>query len=635
MYPKIIAMTICAVRFKKFWGRLIIFSTLVMSACVPKAAYDKLNYEFVENQKRLENCRIKEQRLDADLVDEEQYQAQKKGFKVYETNLESYTDLRDRLERCSKSQMESCIGEWRLNQESLYTKSVEEWKLKVRQKEAQRDTLNEVIDSLKYKWYYIDSCCRANNVDSTAGAAEKWVSVENQLPLKEKILRAFVQDSFYLKSQFNLLKLKNDTAMWRYDECIRSTEKKKVLLEEMSQSSADRSPLADFERVRQTKQEIEAILGDPYNNTNKKLYSTYRLAEKYVNSANDPRKKLLTEYKQRHQILTSIVTNRQNEHNKWALFIDALERDCPTAGKSYQAYIEDKYKPVDSIVVDSMPENFLLRAREMAQKVFKTNQAGDTIAQDTNGVIEEKSGTRSTRYNSSTSPSKSAQTGSTTGTETATSAKNPVNEAAEVRKVYVPKITADDADGDGIPNEQDECPYTKAQHLPVDSRGCSLINFDKDECGIEEDMDDEQKGPVVCDCMPCSDDDEDGVFNYEDKCPDKKGHRDNRGCPLVLTSAAIDSISYPSRSFEAGAEDLELLRENITLYRQKFKESRFKVIGLGDYSDASPMHFASKRVNGIVEKLKEWGVPSETIWSEPQEHNPAFRLSRAVYIYAE
>jgi hypothetical protein len=590
--------------------RIVLFVVLAMHACVPKATYEQLNYELSQNQGRLDACRLKEHELDADIRAEEQIRAQKTVVKRNIDDGEIYVDLRDRLKACDNKQFKSCIDDWRLNQDAVIAQSVEIWKRKVSQKESHRDSLNAILDSLKFKWYYIDTACRVNSSESATGAAEQMISAEKQLPLKEKIIRAFLQDSFYLKSEFELLQRKNDTVKSRFDDCSLALIKKRDFLEELLQPSKFERPLNNTNYtvdIKQVKREIEQILGDPNSPRNNVLYANYRMAENHVNSSNDPKRKLLIDLKQRHQNLEIVIKNRQVEHNKWALFVSSLERDCPSASRSYAALIEAKYRPIDSLAlpdlsIDQKIWSFIkesaLKAKESAQKTIQSKQDSDKIGQP----------------------------------ETRTASRKP-NSGFSGRTI--PVITPDDSDGDGIPDADDDCKYTPAHLLPVDARGCSIINFDQDECSVEEDEDDELKGPIHCGCRPCMDDDEDGVFNFEDSCQSQKGSRQNKGCPLVLASSPLDSISFSVRSFEAGMEDLELLRVNLMTYRSKNNNAQFKVIGLGDYSDGNLMYFAEQRTKTIVSKLKEWGVPSAAIWSEPQEHNPSFKLSRAVYIYVD
>ena len=92
-----------------------------------------------------------------------------------------------------------------------------------------------------------------------------------------------------------------------------------------------------------------------------------------------------------------------------------------------------------------------------------------------------------------------------------------------------------DSDGDGIYDDQDQCPDTPAG-AKVDSRGCPL---DSDGDGVYDYQDncpDTPAGATV-DSRGCPlDSDGDGVYDYLDKCPNTPtGARvDENGCPIIL-----------------------------------------------------------------------------------------------------
>ena len=81
-----------------------------------------------------------------------------------------------------------------------------------------------------------------------------------------------------------------------------------------------------------------------------------------------------------------------------------------------------------------------------------------------------------------------------------------------------------DADGDGLTDEQDQCPGTLTGEL-VDSEGCSQSQRDADADGVTDDVDQCPGTPAdePADSEGCSqsqlDDDADGVSNAVDECP--------------------------------------------------------------------------------------------------------------------
>lgn len=82
-----------------------------------------------------------------------------------------------------------------------------------------------------------------------------------------------------------------------------------------------------------------------------------------------------------------------------------------------------------------------------------------------------------------------------------------------------------DSDGDGVPNEADQCPNERALNHPA----CS----DQDADGFIDSQDEcpTQHG-TVRGCLPPPDGDQDGVENSQDWCQGAAGPASNNGCPV-------------------------------------------------------------------------------------------------------
>ena len=98
-----------------------------------------------------------------------------------------------------------------------------------------------------------------------------------------------------------------------------------------------------------------------------------------------------------------------------------------------------------------------------------------------------------------------------------------------VEKVFL----ARDTDGDGVPDDMDECPDTPKE-VKVDEKGCP---FDTDGDGVYDYLDqcpDTPKGVKVDEKGCPFDTDGDGVHDYLDECPNTPmGVKvDEKGCPL-------------------------------------------------------------------------------------------------------
>lgn len=81
-----------------------------------------------------------------------------------------------------------------------------------------------------------------------------------------------------------------------------------------------------------------------------------------------------------------------------------------------------------------------------------------------------------------------------------------------------------DADFDGIPDEEDQCPNEAGE---ADLFGCP----DKDGDGVADRFDDCPEVAGYAKISGCPDSDDDGVADKDDECPSIKGDLDNRGCP--------------------------------------------------------------------------------------------------------
>lgn len=169
--------------------------------------------------------------------------------------------------------------------------------------------------------------------------------------------------------------------------------------------------------------------------------------------------------------------------------------------------------------------------------------------------------------------------------------------AADEANPYTGTITADDADGDGIDNVEDNCPYIFNPVRPVDE----TVQGDADGDGIGDVCD---PCPLIPDSDLCTvpdfdDKDGDGIRNVEDNCPyaansdqkDSDGDWAGDVCDLCPNTANLLGADCPT--------------EDLTIY-DIMKDGR--PVGL-------PV-----RVEGIVTALKG---KSFYIQVDPDDHDPA------------
>ena len=112
-----------------------------------------------------------------------------------------------------------------------------------------------------------------------------------------------------------------------------------------------------------------------------------------------------------------------------------------------------------------------------------------------------------------------------------------------------------DNDNDGIINSEDECPD---EFGVKENNGCPSLDSDGD--GVLNDVDscpDEAGDPDNNGC-PWEDDDGDGILDKDDNCPNEPGDKANKGCPLKAKS--ITDIIPEENSkilFQANSSDLD------------------------------------------------------------------------------
>ena len=91
----------------------------------------------------------------------------------------------------------------------------------------------------------------------------------------------------------------------------------------------------------------------------------------------------------------------------------------------------------------------------------------------------------------------------------------------------------DDADGDGVADDQDSCPN---EYGYADSSGCPYPDDpDRDRIRSDQDLCPREYAPNTP--RGCRDFDDDGLDTSQDDCPQQAGPSDNRGCPLDDVSA--------------------------------------------------------------------------------------------------
>jgi outer membrane protein OmpA-like peptidoglycan-associated protein len=209
-----------------------------------------------------------------------------------------------------------------------------------------------------------------------------------------------------------------------------------------------------------------------------------------------------------------------------------------------------------------------------------------------------------------------------------------------------------DSDGDGVYDGIDQCPDTP-KGAPVDKEGCPLdsdndrvIDFydqcpdtpkgvevntngcplDSDDDGVPDYLDkcaDTPSGTQVDEhgCPVDKDSDGDGVMDSVDKCPDtpKGAVVDVSGC--IDYSATIDFINPTLKPvyFDTDVHDVTSNQfskiDNLVKILNEYPEFKINLYGHADPRGPAWYNksLSQRRVDSVVELLKEWGIDDERI----------------------
>ncbi|MBW2960205.1 OmpA family protein [Mesonia aestuariivivens] len=176
-----------------------------------------------------------------------------------------------------------------------------------------------------------------------------------------------------------------------------------------------------------------------------------------------------------------------------------------------------------------------------------------------------------------------------------------------------------DTDGDGVPDPQDECPNVAG----VKSlNGCP----DSDGDGVKDSEDEcpNVAGPVANNGCPWPDRDGDGVLDKDDQCPDVAGTAANNGCPEV-TVEVINELNEYSKTilFDLGKSSIRKdsydALDSIAEIMNEYPQTVFHIEGHTDSqgSDALNLRLSKERAASVKTYLVEQdGIDSSRITSE-------------------
>lgn len=148
-------------------------------------------------------------------------------------------------------------------------------------------------------------------------------------------------------------------------------------------------------------------------------------------------------------------------------------------------------------------------------------------------------------------------------------------EVPKLSKVEVPAVVVD-ADGDGIPDENDKCPLIAGiganNGCPADSDGDGIYDK-KDHCPKYAGTKENNGCPA--------DNDSDGVHNGLDKCPDLVGVSENDGCPKDTDGDGVYDVddrcpNRPGAAVDGGCPKVKIDETERKILETAIKDVKFK-----------------------------------------------------------
>lgn len=175
-----------------------------------------------------------------------------------------------------------------------------------------------------------------------------------------------------------------------------------------------------------------------------------------------------------------------------------------------------------------------------------------------------------------------------------------------------------DTDGDGIPDPKDDCPTVAGlQSL----NGCP----DADGDGIKDSDDNcpNEAGPASNNGCPFEDRDGDGVLDKDDQCPDVAGTVANNGCPEVTVEVMqelnqySESILFDLNKSTIRSESFATL-QSIADIMKEYPTANFHIEGHTDSqgSEAYNEKLSRERAASVVSYLTTKGIQNGRLTSE-------------------
>jgi OmpA-OmpF porin, OOP family len=185
-----------------------------------------------------------------------------------------------------------------------------------------------------------------------------------------------------------------------------------------------------------------------------------------------------------------------------------------------------------------------------------------------------------------------------------------------------------DRDGDGIPDEVDQCPDVPEDKDGFeDQDGCP--DYDNDKDGIYDaqdqcpDQPEDRDGFQDLDGCPDFDNDKDGIADSLDKCPNQpetyNGYKDEDGCPdekpeEIKQTLILKGVNFKTASAELLEESYYVL-ENVFNSLEAFSSVKIEIAGHTDNQggDSYNMALSYDRAKTVMNYLVQRGISPDRI----------------------
>ncbi|WP_031426598.1 OmpA family protein [Flavimarina sp. Hel_I_48] len=175
-----------------------------------------------------------------------------------------------------------------------------------------------------------------------------------------------------------------------------------------------------------------------------------------------------------------------------------------------------------------------------------------------------------------------------------------------------------DTDGDGIADPEDDCPEVAG--VPA-LNGCP----DADGDGVKDSEDEcpNEAGPAANNGCPYADSDNDGVLDKDDDCPEVAGPASNNGCPEI-TVEVLEELNVQVRTvlFDLNKstiqQDSQSTLDDVIETMKEYPNTRFLIEGHTDSQgrDEYNMKLSQERAQSVKDYMESHGLPATRLSSQ-------------------